>query len=417
MTRVYLFTDVFTYNWGWASFDALIAFCKAHRIDGVQLKVYELTQGEWYAHLGGATKVIGYLRNHGLDVLPYGYFYGVTSNELTYAWSALTAYGKFCMNCEDTWNNNPSFARTLRNALANHPGELWISTWADPKTQGWLTNIAILDDIVAVWQPEEYGDNLIDLRLSEFPPVRGRILPTYSINPAVTVSRMLVADGISIWEYADALGNVTLLDAMIAHLQPQSTPPPMLWFQYPIGVPFGDPNYDVALNGSHDLTLLAFPNVPVTALVSGVISSITSPPWGKQVGVHLDIPVAAHGWMSYLHLSAVNPSLSVGNHVSRGDLVGWVGGANTEGQYLGTTNPTGVNFLNTPEMSSQVQVGIALMDGPEYWVGSGWSVWPPIDTTLDPSSLLRIINYIRDAFETEWTAIMPSAMTQSGIAS
>lgn len=413
---IYLFTGVETFNWTLSDFDALVAFCKAHDIGGVELKVYEITQGEWYNHLGGAPQVVKYLLSKGIDVLPYGYFYGISQQELDYVKAWLATYGKFCMNCETEWDNNPSFAQALRVTLLGHPGQLWVSTWANPVDHQWIQNISIMDSIVNVWQPEEYGDNLIDLRLAQFPQTLGKILPTYSLNPSVTINRMLVDDGISIWEYQDALTNSPLLDAYVAHLSGK-VPNSMLWFQYPIGVPFGDPNYDPALGGSHDLTLLAPPNAPVTALKSGFVSSITSPPWGMQVGIQLDTPINGNGWMSYLHLSAVNPALHVGNRIFPGSLIGWVGGASTTAQMLGTSNPTGSNFLDDPSQSSQVQIGIALMRGPEYGVGGGWVQFPPIDFTLNPTPLITAINHMRDAFETEWTAVIPSAMLFSGISS
>lgn len=412
---IYLFTGIETFTWTLTDFDTLIAFCKAHHIDGIQLKVYEITQGEWYKSLGGPNIVINYIRSKGLDVLPYGYFYGVSQRELDYVRYALMQWEKFCMNCETEWDNNPSFAQTLAHYLQGHsaPPTLYISTWANPTDHGWLQNIAILDPIVDVWQPEEYGDNLIDLRLQQFLSVRGKVLPTYSINPSVTVDRILVLDGISIWEYTDATTNTSLLDQYVAHLKGTS---PMLWFQYPLGVPFGNPNYDIQFGGSHDMTLIAPPNVPVTALQSGVVTSITSPSWGKQIGVKLYVPVNNHEYMSYLHLSATNPGLNIGTPIMTGTLLGWVGGANNDTQYLGTTNPTGINFLNDPVMSSQVQIGIALMDGPEYGVGSGWATFPPIDMTLDPSSLIDSMKFMRHAFEKEWTSVVPTAMLNSGIA-
>lgn len=89
-----------------------------------------------------------------------------------------------------------------------------------------------------------------------------------------------------------------------------------------------------------------------------------------------------------MHMSAVNPKLALGSRVAVGDLVGWVGGANTDAQYLGTTNPTGHNFLNSPNASSRVQQGIALMDGPSYG-GIGWVDFPPIDLALDPTPILQ----------------------------
>jgi hypothetical protein len=93
--------------------------------------------------------------------------------------------------------------------------------------------------------------------------------------------------------------------------------------------------------------------------------------------------------MSYLHLSAVRPGLSVGEHSHAGDTIGWSGGCTQASQYTGTSNPTGHNFLDTPDQSSQPQTGIALMYGPEYGVGAGWT--PKPDPALDPTSLLHVL--------------------------
>ena len=165
------------------------------------------------------------------------------------------------------------------------------------------------------------------------------------------------------------------------------------WFTYGICVPFGDPHYDSGLGGSHDLDVGAPPNYPVTALLPGVVSSITAPPWGRQVGIHLDSAYNGIPYLSFLHLSAVHPSLKIGSHVGPGDLIGWVGGASDPAQYAGTSNPTGQNFLNDPSQSSRVQVGIALMRGPEYGVGAGWVEWPvpAIPHFADPLNPTSII--------------------------
>ena len=160
------------------------------------------------------------------------------------------------------------------------------------------------------------------------------------------------------------------------------------WFQYPIVVPFGNSSFDVGLGGSHDLDVKPPPNYPVTSIARGDISDISSPTWGRQVGVKLDVPIGGHDYFTHLHLSAVNPTLAVGKHVAYGDLLGWVGGANNIAQYLNTNNPTGHSFVGSSNMSSQIQVGIALHDGPSYG-GIGWVNFPPIDNSLDPSIVLE----------------------------
>lgn len=160
------------------------------------------------------------------------------------------------------------------------------------------------------------------------------------------------------------------------------------WYMYDICVPFGNANYDVQLGGSHDMDVQTPPNTPVTALLSGEVVSITSPTWGKQIGIELDESYNGIPYLAYLHLSAIQPGIVVGTRISTGDVIGYSGGCNTPEQYAGTMNPTGENFLNTPDMSSQPQTGIALSRGPIYGSGPGWVQFPPVDHQLDPTSLI-----------------------------
>jgi hypothetical protein len=154
-------------------------------------------------------------------------------------------------------------------------------------------------------------------------------------------------------------------------------------------VPFGDPGFDVNFGGAHDLDINPPPNYPVTALLPGRIASITKPPpdWGEQIGVELDEPFNGIHFMAYLHLSAVNPDLAVGQPILTGHIIGWAGGANTEAQYAGTSNPTGRNFTNPSFHSSQVQVGVALMRGKEFGL-TDFNHWPPVERELDPSQII-----------------------------
>lgn len=185
----------------------------------------------------------------------------------------------------------------------------------------------------------------------------------------------------------------------------------MIWFLSPICVPFGNANFDSPLGGAHDLDVQTPPNTPVTALLSGEVTTLSSPSWGKQVCLQLDKPYNGIPYMAYLHLSAINPSLAIGQRVSIGDIIGWSGGCTSLVQYQGTSNPTGQNFLNSPDMSSQAQTGIALMRGPEYGTGLGWSKFPPVDWSLDPSDLL----YKTRAAWNTWHAIL-SLPYDTGIA-
>jgi hypothetical protein len=171
------------------------------------------------------------------------------------------------------------------------------------------------------------------------------------------------------------------------------------WFMYEIVVFFGNPNYDSGYGGAHDLDIGAPANYEVTALLPGTILSITegrdpsgNAVWGRQMGIRLDQPYKGIPNMAYLHLSAVNLALREGHHVSKGDIIGWVGGGNSDADYGTTSNPTGQNFSNTAGRSSRIQVGVALMRGPEYG-NTAFNTWQPIGPTpveweLDPTQLI-----------------------------
>ena len=174
------------------------------------------------------------------------------------------------------------------------------------------------------------------------------------------------------------------------------------WFMFEIVVPFGDQRFDRDFGGAHDLDIgappdspaVAFANYRVTALLPGRLASVTKPPpdWGEQVGVELKPPFNGIPFMAYLHLSAVNPELVVGQHVEKGDLIGWVGGGNSDADYGTTSNPTGHNTTNTTEQSSRIQVGIALMRGPEFGI-THFNKWQPkgptpVERELDPTQII-----------------------------
>jgi len=196
-----LFVGVESFNWSLTEFDNCIAFCKKYGIQQIILKVYEITQGEWYSQLGGAGFVVNHIKASGLDVLPYGFFYGndvQTESTVVLKWLGLV--GKFCMDMEGAFDNNSERAAVFATELANHPGVLYVSTWANPVNHSWTKNIEILDSIVSVWMPQAYNDSLIKDMYAQFPKVQGLIWPTFHIinTPYQDAS---IYQNISLWEY------------------------------------------------------------------------------------------------------------------------------------------------------------------------------------------------------------------------
>jgi hypothetical protein len=165
---------------------------------------------------------------------------------------------------------------------------------------------------------------------------------------------------------------------------------PTPWYMNRICVPFNNPNFDTQYGGAHDMDVRTPLGTPITSIVSGTVSSVTHPTWGWQIGIKLDEPIDKAPYFAYLHLGAVRPGLAIGRHVAFGDLIAYSGGANSAAQ-LGdkTSTQFGPQFIDASSQSSQPQTGFALMRGPEYGVGDGWTKLP--DPALDPTPMLKAV--------------------------
>lgn len=162
------------------------------------------------------------------------------------------------------------------------------------------------------------------------------------------------------------------------------------WWNNPVSVPFGNKNYDVGMGGSHDMDFKVPVDTPITVPPrgAGIVSDISSPEWGKQVGIKLDNPIGNVPYWGVLHLDATNSQLRVGQHVQPGDLLGWSGGENSLSQ-VPPGAPVSSHFTNPSYQSSQPQVGVALMYGPAYGKGPAWNMSNPPDQhpELNPQQL------------------------------
>lgn len=158
----------------------------------------------------------------------------------------------------------------------------------------------------------------------------------------------------------------------------------MNWYEYPVCVPYGNPNYDAQLGGSHDMDVRTPLGTVVTALLSGTITDLSRPSWGEQICLKLDTPFNGVEYMAYLHIGYTEPSLKVGDHVDAGQVIGLSGGSTYPYLYEGKYQL----FVNSPEMSSQPQTGIALMRGPVYGTGDGWN---SISPDLNPQPIIDAV--------------------------
>lgn len=143
------------------------------------------------------------------------------------------------------------------------------------------------------------------------------------------------------------------------------------WYSYPFGNLFGQG--DPGIGGEHGTDIETPPDTPITFLLSGRITDISSPDWGKQVTWKLDTPYKGIPYAYQIHLDAVNPDLRVGMHVNAGDLMGWSGGENSLNQLNGATNPTGQHFVDSAYMSGGPHTEFGFSYGPVYGSGAGFA--------------------------------------------
>lgn len=215
---------------------------------------------------------------------------------------------------------------------------------------------------------------------------------TENINPLDSAYLAAVSGDLTVW----VSGNRSPLDSpyinAIIQISETLGGNSMTWYDRPICISFG--TADAGYNGAHDMDVQTLPNTQVTSIVSGIITDLSAPSWGKMVCLKLDDVWLALSdgvqWFAYLHLAAINPALKVGGRLEHGEVVGWSGGCTSANQYNGTSNPTGSNFLNATSQSSQPQTGIALMHGPVYGSGNGWSTYP-----LTECNPIKILNAAR----------------------
>lgn len=253
MGKVYLFLGIETEHWVLSQFDDVISYCKSHNIDGVLIKVYEVTQGMWYPLLGGPQAVTNYMELSGIDCVPYGYFYGGTNwpKEALAMKQLCDIYTQFCLNLEGEWDNdtNNTIDELVQLLSQSKMVNIWVSTWANPLDHDWGSNIAKLDKYVETWMPECYDDNLTSACLIQFPAVHGTVCPTYKIG-SNTIANIIVSDCTSMWEYQLGQQIPSWVDAFVAHQKDKQMKLIVNSFQMLFDMPY---EYQIESGESQDL--------------------------------------------------------------------------------------------------------------------------------------------------------------------
>src|SRR6266581_7546918 len=238
MSKSYLFLGVYTQHWSPSDFDAPIAICKKLGISGLLVKVYEHTQGEWYA--GKFDAIYQRILAAGLECIPFGFHLGNTegssvATEAAIGLKFMGEYGAYCMDAESAFDGQDAWGKQLAAAWANHPGKLWISTWANPETHKWLGIIDALKPLVSAWMPQCYSDKLADLAKAQWPhglpmqPTVG-IVGDGDANSPAKHTKLFGETDLSIWEYQEIAGHAATAEAIMhafgSTVTPVVTPAP-----------------------------------------------------------------------------------------------------------------------------------------------------------------------------------------------
>ena len=213
---VALFTGIETYTWAWSDFQTCIDFCKANDIDTWYLKIYEITQGEWYSSIQGAMATCFSIEKQGIKVVPYGFFYGDDPVAEGQAISKyLAQWHDFCIDVEGSFDNNPDKMQRLVDQIQKTFGKLHCSTWANPNTHGYTQCLKVLDKVVDVWLPQCYDDSLLKEFFTQWISSVHPVQPTFHVvNTPYNDAKSFPS--FSLWEYQLAQQNVGALQSYMA---------------------------------------------------------------------------------------------------------------------------------------------------------------------------------------------------------
>lgn len=153
-----------------------------------------------------------------------------------------------------------------------------------------------------------------------------------------------------------------------------ATPKPLPWYKFPYTNDYGGPE-PFGTFPKPDINIQCPDGTPITALLPGVITGINAsdghvPAWGAVMTIRLDKPVnAVATHIAYLHLEPLESHFQIGQHVSKGDTIGYSGGQTAAG-------------------SEKVPVGVALYNGDVYGEGPTWDLYVG-SKWLDPQPVLK----------------------------
>lgn len=151
---------------------------------------------------------------------------------------------------------------------------------------------------------------------------------------------------------------------------------PLPWYKFPYESDYGgaEPYGPYA---KPDINIQCPDGTPITNLLAGTITGLNASDghvqaFGAVVTLRLDKPLnalATH--IAYLHLEPLPNYLAIGQHVPKGEVVGYSGGQSAQG-------------------SEKAVVGVALYNGPVYGEGPTFDLYNAVgNPLLDPAQVLK----------------------------
>lgn len=139
------------------------------------------------------------------------------------------------IDMEAEWDGAAAVAQEFAARFVGHPGNLLITSWANPAAHAWNGVAQALRLVTQAWVPQVYNDYLAavsDPQLSaagESPIMVGiDLTQEFGANHQADIIRQAQAHGhtsIWFWEYGPAVNNPTLTKQLVAQAHGSSTPP------------------------------------------------------------------------------------------------------------------------------------------------------------------------------------------------
>jgi len=224
-------SPVYSHGWSDTEFAQAAEIARHMGVDTLAFKVGDGSQ-QWYpnARIASIRKAI---LSGGCGAIPYVYNYGTHNGqwpitqvnaEVSLIKAAMDACdGMAMVDMELEYDGQVAAAERFEQLMRPVKGELWLTTWADPRQQYWSGVIEAIKDCVNCWVPQEY-DAWLATQDGQFPSLgAGIIEPAFDLssefgpNDPLALAKQALArheNTIWLWEYRLATGNPNLVRAI-----------------------------------------------------------------------------------------------------------------------------------------------------------------------------------------------------------